>query len=237
MALTYLQEGMTRPATFSLFTRNLPPDRGFLVAAGLEDALAYLERLRVDDSDVAALASALGRHDDEVTALRDLHFTGDVWAVPEGRVVLAGEPLLEVTAPLPQAQLVETFLLNQLTYRTGVTSKGARGVLAARDLPVIDFSLRRTHGAEAGMHAARAGALVGFAGTGNVAVSLAYGLPAVGTMAHSFVEAFTDEGEAFRALVRNTSGPMTLTGSRRSLAVVRADVARLRKPHIDTRRQ
>jgi nicotinic acid phosphoribosyltransferase len=121
MALTYLQEGMTRPATFSLFTRNLPPDRGFLVAAGLEDALAYLERLRVDDSDVAALASALGRPDDEVTALRDLHFTGDVWAVPEGRVVLAGEPLLEVTAPLPQAHLVETFLLNQLTYQTATS--------------------------------------------------------------------------------------------------------------------
>jgi len=218
MALTYLQEGMTRPATFSLFTRNLPPDRGFLVAAGLEDALAYLERLRVDDSDVAALASALGRPDDEVTALRDLHFTGDVWAVPEGRVVLAGEPLLEVTAPLPQAHLVETFLLNQLTYQTA-TSRCAAPTAPRQGC------------------AARAGALVGFAGTGNVAVSLAYGLPAVGTMAHSFVEAFTDEGEAFRALVRNTSGPMTLTGSRRSVAVVRADVARLRKPHIDARRQ
>jgi nicotinate phosphoribosyltransferase len=146
MALAYLHEGMTEPATFSLFTRRLPPDRGFLVAAGLEDALAYLERLRVDNSDVAALASALGRPEDEVAALRDLRFTGDVWAVPEGRVVLAGEPLLEVTAPLPQAQLVETVLFNQLTYQTAVASKAARCVLAARDLPVIDFSLRRTHG-------------------------------------------------------------------------------------------
>jgi nicotinate phosphoribosyltransferase len=210
MSLAYLREGMTEPATFSLFARKLPPDRGFLVAAGLEHALAYLERLHVDNDDVAAFAAALGRPADDVTALRGLRFTGEVWAIPEGRVVLPGEPLLEVTAPLPEAQLVETFLLNQITYQTALAAKAARCIVAARGKPVVDFSLRRTHGVEAGMHAARAAAMVGFAGTSNVAASSVYGLPAVGTMAHSFVEAFPDEGEAFRTFARNTNGPVTL---------------------------
>ena len=110
MSLAYLREGITEPATFSLFTRKLPPDRGFLVASGLEHALRYLERLHVDDDDVAAFAAALGRPVEEVSPLRGLRFRGEVWAIPEGRIVLAGEPLLEVTAPLPEAQLVETFL-------------------------------------------------------------------------------------------------------------------------------
>jgi nicotinate phosphoribosyltransferase len=210
MAHAYLREGMTAPATFSLFVRKLPPDRGFLIAAGLEQALAYLERLYVDDDDVAAFASALDLPVAEVATLRGLRFTGEVWAVPEGRVVLAGEPLLEVTAPLPQAQLVETFLLNQITHQTAQASKAARCVLAARGKPVVDFSLRRTHGIEAGMHAARTGAMVGFAGTSNVAAASTYGLPAVGTMAHSFIEVFPDEAEAFRTFARDTSGPVTL---------------------------
>jgi len=210
MALAYEREGMTPPATFSLFARRLPPNRGFLVAAGLEQALSYLERLHLDDADVAALAAALGRSVDEVAGLADLPFSGDVWAVPEGRVVFAGEPLLEVTAPLPQAQLVETYLLNQVTYATSQSSKAARCVIAAQGRPVVDFSLRRTHGVEAGMSAARAGAIVGFAGTSNIAAATAYGLPAVGTMAHSFIEAFPDEGDAFRAFARNTHGPVTL---------------------------
>jgi nicotinate phosphoribosyltransferase len=210
MALAYLREGMTEPASFSLFVRKLPPDRGFLVAAGLEAAIAYLERLRIDESDVTALAAALGRPADDLAGLRGLRFTGDVWAIPEGRIVFAGEPLLEVTAPLPQAQLVETFLLNQITYATALASKAARCVIAARGKPVVDFSLRRTHGVEAGMSAARAGAIVGFAATSNVAAAAEYGLPAVGTMAHSYVEAFGDESEAFRAFARDTSGPVTL---------------------------
>ena len=210
MALAYLREGITEPATFSLFARKLPPDRGFLVASGLEHALRYLERLHVDDDDVAAFAAALGRPVEDVSPIRGLRFSGEVWAIPEGRIVLAGEPLLEVTAPLPEAQLVETFLLNQITYQTALAAKAARCVLAARGKPVVDFSLRRTHGVEAGMHAARAAAMVGFAGTSNVAASSAYGLPAVGTMAHSFIEVFSDEAEAFRTFARNTNGPVTL---------------------------
>ncbi|HEY6688368.1 MAG TPA: nicotinate phosphoribosyltransferase, partial [Propionibacteriaceae bacterium] len=125
-------------------------------------------------------------------------------------VVLPGEPLLEVTAPLPEAQLVETFLLNQITYQTALASKAARCVIAARGRPVVDFSLRRTHGVEAGMHAARAGAIVGFAGTSNVAAARTYGVSAVGTMAHSFVEVFSQEKDAFRTFARHTRGPVTL---------------------------
>ncbi|MEV0374054.1 nicotinate phosphoribosyltransferase [Streptomyces sp. NPDC050636] len=210
MAMSYLRERMTRPATFSLFVRDLPPGRGFLVAAGLESALDYLAGYRIRPADVEAFASALNRPTRDLARLRGLKFTGEVRAVPEGRIVLAGEPLLEVTAPLPQAQLVETYLLNQVSYQTAIASKAARCVLAAAGRPVVDFSLRRTHGVEAGFQAARLGALVGFAGTSNVAAATAVGVPAVGTMAHSYVEAFPSEEEAFRAFARAHPGPITL---------------------------
>ena len=122
MAMSYLREGMTGPATFSLFVRDLPHERGFLVAAGLESALDYLSGLRVGPEDVDAFASALHRPPRDRRALLGLEFTGDVRAVPEGRIVLAGEPLLEVTAPLPQAQLAETYVLNQLSHQTALAS-------------------------------------------------------------------------------------------------------------------
>lgn len=210
MAMSYLREGMTAPATFSLFVRKLPPGRGFLVSAGLEPALDFLSGFRVDAEDAGAFASALGRSFHDLSPLLGLAFTGEVRAMPEGRIVLAGEPLLEVTAPLPQAQLVETYLLNQLSHQTAVASKAARCVLAAAGHPVVDFSLRRTHGAEAGYQAARLSGMVGFAGTSNVAAAHAEGLTAVGTMAHSFVEAFPSEEEAFRAFTRAHPGPVTL---------------------------
>ncbi|CAM5664209.1 hypothetical protein STENM223S_03500 [Streptomyces tendae] len=164
MAMSYLREGMTGPATFSLFVRDLPAERGFLVAAGLESALDHLSGLHVGPEDVDAFASALHRPPSDLRPLLDLKFTGDVRAVPEGRIVLAGEPLLEVTAPLPQAQLAETYVLNQLSHQTAVASKAARCVLAAAGRPVVDFSLRRTHGPQAGFQAARLGAMTGFAG-------------------------------------------------------------------------
>ncbi|MET9394830.1 nicotinate phosphoribosyltransferase [Streptomyces sp. NPDC006624] len=209
MALSYLREGMTAPATFSLFVRDLPPERGFLIAAGLDSALEYLSGLRVGPEDVDAFASALHRPRRDLEPLLGLEFTGDVRAVPEGRVVLAGEPLLEVTAPLPQAQLAETYVLNQLSHQTAIASKAARCVLAAAGRPVVDFSLRRTHGPQAGFQAARLGALAGFAGTSNVAAATTLGLPAVGTMAHSYVEAFASEEDAFRAFARSHPGPVT----------------------------
>ncbi|WP_371583038.1 nicotinate phosphoribosyltransferase [Streptomyces sp. NBC_01314] len=210
MAMSYLREGMTAPATFSLFVRELPSDRGFLVAAGLESALDYLAGLRVGSEDIAAFAAALRRPARDLEPLLGLEFTGQVRAVPEGRIVLAGEPLLEVTAPLPQAQLAETYVLNQLSHQTTIASKAARCVLAAAGHPVVDFSLRRAHGPQAGYQAARLSALVGFAGTSNVAAATAEGVPAVGTMAHSFVEAHPTEEAAFRAFTRTHPGPVTL---------------------------
>ncbi|WP_245641196.1 nicotinate phosphoribosyltransferase [Streptomyces megasporus] len=209
MALAYLRDDMIGEATFSLFVRKMPPRRGFLVAAGLESALSYLEGLRVGSAEAAAFAEALHRPVEELAPLVGLEFTGEVRAVPEGRIVLAGEPLLEVTAPLPQAQLAETALLNLLNHQTAVASKAARCVIAAAGRPVVDFSLRRTQGVEAGLRMARLGSLVGFAGTSNVAAATAYGMPAVGTMAHSFVEAYEDEEAAFRAFARAHPGPVT----------------------------
>ncbi|MFJ8200797.1 nicotinate phosphoribosyltransferase [Streptomyces sp. NPDC096152] len=209
MALSYLREGMDRPATFSLFARALPPERGFLVSAGLEPALDYLSAFRVTDDDVRDFATALHRPESDLAALRDLRFSGQVRAVPEGRAVFAGEPLMEVTAPIAEAQLVETFLLNQVSHQTSIASKAVRCVRAAAGHPVIDFSLRRTHGTSAGMQAARVGALTGFAGTSNVAAAVRWGLRASGTMAHSYVEAFPDEESAFRAFARAHPGPVT----------------------------
>ncbi|WP_406404339.1 nicotinate phosphoribosyltransferase [Streptomyces sp. NBC_00879] len=209
MAMSYLREGMRAPATFSLFVRDLPPDRGFLVAAGLEPSLDYLSRFRVGPHDVEEFADALHRPAADLEPLLGLGFDGEVRAVPEGRLVFAGEPLLEVTAPLPQAQLVETYLLTQLCHQTAVASKAARCVIAAAGRPLVDFSLRRTHGPQAGFQAARLGALVGFAGTSNVAAATSLGIPASGTMAHSYIEAFPGEEEAFRGFARAHPGPVT----------------------------
>jgi nicotinate phosphoribosyltransferase len=211
MALSYMREDMTGLATFSLFARRLPANRGFLVAAGLESCLDYLAGLHVDDGDIEALVDLLGLDRRDIEPLRGLRFTGDVWAIPEGRIVLAGEPLVEVCAPLPEAQLVETFLLNQVTHQTSVASKAVRCVLAAAGKPVVDFfSLRRTHGVEAGMQAARLSALAGFTATSNVAAAATYHLTATGTMAHSYIEAFDSEETAFRAFAASTPGPVTL---------------------------
>ncbi|MEK2479394.1 nicotinate phosphoribosyltransferase [Streptomyces noursei] len=210
MALSYLRERMTESATFSCFVRQLPPDRGFLVCAGIESALNYLSRYRVGLDDARAFAEALRRPVHDLMPLVGMRFTGTVRAVPEGRVVLAGEPLLEVTAPLPQAQLVETSVLNHLSHQTLVASKCVRCVLAARGHAVVDFSLRRTHGMAAGLQTARLAALTGFAGTSNVATARALNFPAVGTMAHSYVEAFQNEEAAFTAFARCHPGPVTL---------------------------
>ncbi|MEU5982518.1 nicotinate phosphoribosyltransferase [Streptomyces sp. NPDC047434] len=209
MALSYLREDMRGPATFSLFVRDLPPGRGFLVAAGLEPALDRLSRYRVGQADVEEFAAVLHRPVADLAPLQGLSFDGQVRAVPEGRIVFAGEPLLEVTAPLPQAQLVETALLMLLCHQTAVASKAARCMLAAAGRPLVDFSLRRTHGPEAGVQAARLCALVGFAGTSNVAAARRYGIPAAGTMAHSYIEAFASEEAAFRAFARTHPGPVT----------------------------
>ncbi|MGW1679640.1 nicotinate phosphoribosyltransferase [Saccharopolyspora sp. NPDC002376] len=199
MAVSYLRRGMCGPATFSLFVRKLPRERGFLVAAGLADCLDFLQDLHFGDAELAYLGEVVGLRQADLAALGRLRFTGEVWAVPEGRVVFAGEPLLEVTAPLPEAQLVETAMLSFATFQTAVASKAARCHLAVPQADLIDFAARRTHGLEAARAVARASAIAGFAGTSYVAAAREFGLLATGTMAHSYVEAFPDERSAFRA--------------------------------------
>lgn len=203
MSASYLRRGMVREATFSLFVRDVPPQRGFLVAAGLDPCLAFLESFRFDDDELDWLRRDLGLEEEVVRAFAELRFTGDVWAVPEGRVVLAGEPLLEITAPMPIAQLVEPHLLNILTFQTTIASKAARCVVAARGRDLIDFSLRRTQGLDAALAVARVSGMVGFAATSNVEGARRYGLRAAGTMAHSYVESFASEAEAFRTFAQD----------------------------------
>jgi nicotinate phosphoribosyltransferase len=202
MAASYLRRGMTASATFSLFVRNLPSSWGFLVACGLDGCLRFLEELRFTDEDLE-YCRALGYPEDTVRSFAALRFTGRVRAIPEGRVAFPDEPLLEVTAPLPEAQLVETYLLNQITYQTAVASKAARCRLAAPEATMVDFSFRRVHGAEASIGVARATAIVGFAATSNVEAARRLGLQVTGTMAHSYVEAFPSELEAFRAFAED----------------------------------
>ncbi|HEV8682630.1 MAG TPA: nicotinate phosphoribosyltransferase [Actinomycetota bacterium] len=203
MAASYLRRGMTAAATFSLFVRNLPDRWGFLVACGLENCLEFLESLRFTDEDLAYLRETQDYSDETLDAFRDLRFTGDVWATPEGRLVFPDEPLLEVTAPLPEAQLVETYLLNQVTYQTAIASKAARCRIAAPDKTMVDFAFRRVHGVEASFAVARATAIVGFTATSNVEAARILGLTASGTMAHSYIEAFETEAEAFRAYAKD----------------------------------
>src|SRR3990170_4838685 len=150
MAASYLRRGMTAPATFSLFVRKLPPERGFLVAAGLEQCLDHLESFGFDDEELGYLG-AIGFDERALADFASLKFEGEVRAVPEGRIVHGEEPILEVTAPIPVAQLVETYLLNQITLHTTLASKAARYVLAARDRDLVDFAFRRTHGLDAAM--------------------------------------------------------------------------------------
>jgi nicotinate phosphoribosyltransferase len=213
MSAAYLALGMDGVATFSLVARRLPAARHFLVAAGLADVLERLGRLAdspFDEADARYLAST-GRFDqDAVERLVGTRFTGEVWAIREGRVVFAEEPLLEVEAPLPQAQLAETLVLNAMHYATLVATKAARCVAASRGKPVVDFGMRRAPGIEASVAAARACYLVGFAGTSNVLAGRELGIPVVGTMAHSLVEAFPSEVDAFRAYARTSTGELTL---------------------------
>jgi len=228
MAASYLRRGMDGRATFSLFVRRLPPRRGFLVAAGLEDCLSYLESFRFVAEDLDWL-SASGFDGATVDALADLRFTGDVHAVPEGRVVFADEPLLEVTAPISEAQLVESFLLNQITFQTAIATKAVRCRLAAGDVELVDFALRRTHGIEASLAVARLSAMAGFVATSNVEAARRFGLRTAGTMAHSYIEAFEDEIEAFRAFAADRPGQTTFlvdtydtrTGVDRAIEVIR----------------
>jgi nicotinate phosphoribosyltransferase len=203
MAESLLAEGMAEyPATFSLFARSLPPGWGYLVAAGLDDALDYLAGLRFEEDDLAWLQST-GRFGDRLLdRLRSLRFTGSVRAVPEGTHTGPDTPLLEVTAPFVEAQIAESVVINQIHLQSLIATKAARCVAAASGRPLVDFALRRTHGADAAMKVARASYLAGFAATSNVLAGRRYGIPLAGTMAHSYVQAFPDESSAFAAFAR-----------------------------------
>jgi nicotinate phosphoribosyltransferase len=197
MLEAYFEHGMTDTAVFEFFVRRLPPERGFLLAAGLEQALEFLENLRFTDEELDWVRNSGRFGPTFADRLAGLHFTGEVHALPEGTVFFANEPLLRVVAPMPEAQLVETRLINILHFQSLIATKAARSVLMAPGKLLVDFGLRRAHGAEAGMFAARACYLAGFGGTSNVAAAAAWGIPPFGTMAHSFVQAHDSEELSF----------------------------------------
>ena len=197
MVQTYLEQRMDEPAVFEFFVRRLPPHRNFLLAAGLEQVLAGFHSCKSPPRNWHGSNGPAGFSPALLQYLETLRFTGDVDALPEGTLFFPNEPVLRVVAPIPMAQLVETRIMNLLNFQTMIASKAARSALAARGKPVIDFGLRRAHGAEAGLLAARASYLAGFAGTATVLAGMQYGIPIYGTMAHSFVQAHTDEAAAF----------------------------------------
>lgn len=210
MAASYHERGLDTPATFDLFVRNLPSTRRFLLACGAEPAVAFLERLHFEPSALRYLDSLDLFDSSFLDRLAELSFTGEVWAVPEGEAAFAGEPLLRVTAPLVEAQVVETALLNLMAHSTMVASKAARVALACGDRRFVDFSPRRDHGPDAALLGARAAFVGGAAGTSLVAAGSAFGLPVNGTMAHSYVTRFASEREAFMAFAQSFPDGCTL---------------------------
>lgn len=245
MAASYLARGMNKPATFDLFIRRLPPSRRFFVAAGMADALEYLENLRFTEPDLAYL-SGLGIFDDKfLEYLADFRFTGDVWSIPEGEVCFPGEPLMRVEAPLIEAQIIETALLATVGHQIAIASKAARVALAVGERDFVDFAARRTHGPEAALRGSRAAYIAGAAATSNVYAGKRYGIPLSGTMAHSYVMAFEDERDAFRTFARDfpTAAVLlidtydTVEGARRAVSVaheLRPEGIRVRAVRIDS---
>jgi len=199
MAAGYFEHQILANATFSLFIRKYPPHRSFFVAAGLEDALAWLESFHLSDKDTEYLKKTGLFSSEFIAFLKELRFSGQVYAMPEGTIFFKNEPLLEVTANLIEVQILETFLLNTIGFQTIIATKAARCIHAAAGRPLIDFSLRRTQGSDAGIKVARASYMTGFAGTSNLLAGQIYDIPVSGTMAHSFVTAFDSELEAFTA--------------------------------------
>jgi nicotinate phosphoribosyltransferase len=201
MAAAYFEGNFSANATFELFVRSLPSGRSFLIAAGLEQVLEYLENLQFGEEEIDYLRrQPVFEHisDTFFEYLSRLRFTGEVWAIPEGTAVFRDEPILRVTAPIIEAQIVETFLLSMLTFQTLVATKGARVVMAAQGKSIVEFGSRRAHGPEAGVLAGRAAYIGGCVGTSNVEAGHRYGIPVFGTLAHSFVMAYEQEAEAFR---------------------------------------
>ena len=206
MSASYHAHGLDQPATFDLFARDLPPGRGYLVSCGLDAALDYLERLQFDDTALDYLGSLDLFDESFLSMLSDLRFTGEVRAIPEGELVFPNEPIVQVTAPLVEAQIVETFLLNCIGYQTMIATKAARVATACGDRTFVDFSPRRDHGTDAALKTARAAYVGGAAATSLVLGGQVYGLELSGTMAHSYVMRFDNEADAFLTYARDFPG-------------------------------
>lgn len=203
MAQAYFDQQMHAPASFSLAVRTLPDDWGFFVFAGIDGVLSALESFRYSPAAIAYLASTGLFSSVFLDALAMFRFSGDVYALREGEIFFPGEPLLEVTGPVIEAQLVETALMNRASFASVIASKAARSVLAAPGRRLVEFAARRTQSVEAGLTVARSSYLAGFAGTSNVLAAKIYELPAYGTMAHSFISCFDEERQAFRAFLHS----------------------------------
>jgi nicotinate phosphoribosyltransferase len=225
MLQAYFEERLRDKAVFSLFVRRLPERRNYLLACGLDDVLAYLETLRFDDDALRYLATLPQFSARFLEHLRGFRFSGDVYAVAEGTPIFPHEPILEIVAPIGEGQFVETFIINQIQLQTMLASKAARVVTAAQGRRVVDFGLRRIHGIDAGMKAARAFHIAGVQATSNVAAGRKYGLEVAGTMAHSYVQAHDDEYEAFREFVKLYRDTVLLVDTYDTVAAVNKIVA------------
>jgi len=243
MSASYHALGRNEPAVFEHFVRRLPPNRDWLLVCGLGPTLRLISELRFGELELAYLRT-LDCDDDFLSYLRGFRFSGDIDAIPEGTIAFANEPLLRVTAPLIEAQMIETLLLNQINFQTMIATKAARVVLAAdgKGDSVVDFSPRRDHGVDAAMKAARASAVAGLGGTSNVAAAMRYGLLPVGTMAHSYVLSFETEMEAFECFLRSNpdNGLLlvdtydTLKGVRHAIDASRSTGVRLAGIRLDS---
>jgi nicotinate phosphoribosyltransferase len=237
MAACYYREKMFGPATFSLFIRKYPPGRGYLVSAGLEDVLDFLEGFSFSPEDLDYLAGTEMFAESFLDYLGSLRFTGDVVALPEGSLFFRDEPILEVTAPIAEAQLVETYIINQINLQVSLATKAARCVHAAGGRNLLDFSLRRTQGTDAGNKVARAAYLAGFGATSNVLAGKLYDIPISGTMAHSFVTSFEEEIDSFRVFAETFPEKTvllidtydTISGARKAAQVAREMAGRGQK--------
>jgi nicotinate phosphoribosyltransferase len=209
MCASYFDNEKFEPATFDLFIRRSPPNRSYFLFAGLEQVLLFIEKVKFNEEHIAFLKKQ--RFDDKfLDYLKNFKFTGEVWAIPEGRIVFPKEPLIRVTAPVIEAQLIETFILNTVNLQTTIATKASRVVSAAKGRDVIEFGLRREHGTDAGMKAARCSYLAGCSGTSNVFGGMKYGIPIFGTIAHSFVMLFEKEIDSFRAFTKTFPDKSTL---------------------------
>ena len=209
MCASYFDNKNFEPATFDLFIRRLPENRSYFLFAGLEDALQYLQSVRFTEEHLSYLRKQ-GFREDFLDYLRGFMFMGEVWAVPEGTVAFSNETLIRVTAPIIEAQLIETFLLNTINLQTMIATKASRVVNAAQGKSVIEFGLRREHGVDAGIKVARSSYIAGCQGTSNVLAGMAYGIPVFGTMAHSFIMSYPKEISAFRAFAKTFPDKSTL---------------------------